>query len=260
LSYVYSNRHTAADAQHAYLSAILDPYTVSRLSTLRVPLSNASCLEVGAGGGSIAVWLAEQVGPKGQVLAIDIAPRRVPARERLEVRQHDITTGVPPGSWDLIHARLLLMHLPQRVEVLHKLATALAPGGALVVEDWDQTWLAGRVLHAPSAAHAALWAAFNDALVAVFVKAGVDPGWASKAPGAMVDAGLVDVTAQVRCDSWAGGTAGALLGAASISQLRERLRAEGLSDDDLDQVIGLVHDPQLMIRHYPLVQTVGYRP
>src|SRR4051812_39774140 len=33
------------------------------------------CLEVGAGGGSVAVWVAEQVGVTGSVLATDIDTR-----------------------------------------------------------------------------------------------------------------------------------------------------------------------------------------
>jgi NitT/TauT family transport system substrate-binding protein len=258
--YVYSNAHTAAEAQHQRLSQILDPGTRSRLCGLHTPLPGAACLEVGAGGGSIAVWLAEQVGPDGQVLAVDIAPRPMPVHPRLQVRQHDITTGVPAGQWDVIHARLTLMHVPDRIPVLHMLASALTPGGALVVEDWDQTWLAGRVLRAPSAQHGALWTRFNDALINVFVEAGVDPGWASRAPAVMTDAGMVDVSATVRCESWTGGSAGALLGVSSIAQLRERLLGEGLSHQDLDEVSALMHNPQLMIRLYPLVQTVGYRP
>jgi SAM-dependent methyltransferase len=259
-SYVYSNEHDAAEAQHQRLAAILDPGSILCLSRLRVPLRGANCLEVGAGGGSIASWLAEQVGPDGWVLANDIAPRPMPAHQRLQVLQHDITTGVPAGRWDVIHARLTLMHLSERVQVLRMLARALAPGGVLVVEDWDQTWRAGRVLRAPSAQHEALWTAFNDALIAVFVKAGVDPGWASRAPSAMTDAGLVDVAASVCCDSWTGGSAGALLSVSSIGQLRDRLLDEGLSDQDLDEVSALMYDPQLMIRLYPLVQSVGYRP
>jgi SAM-dependent methyltransferase len=258
--YVYSNTHTAADAQHQRLSAILDTDTIGGLSRLPVPWHTAAALEVGYGGGSIAAWLAGKVGPAGRVLATDIAPRTLPANPRLRVIRHDITTGVPAGPWDLIHARLVLMHLPQRRQVLAALADALAPGGVLVIEDWDQTWTAGRVLRAPSAEQEQLWVAFNDAVITVFVDAGVDPGWASRVPSAMTDAGLIDVTATARCQSWTGGTPGALLGASTIEQLRPQLRRQGLSDDDLDHVSELLHDPQFMIRQYPLVHSVGYRP
>lgn len=259
--YVYRNAGAAANIHHDLLAAICNPGTVARLSGLRVDLWGARCLEVGAGGGTIASWLAEQVGPDGLVLATDAAPMPIRKHPQLAVRQHNIVTEqVPDGPWNLIHVRLLLMHLPQRDEVLGRLATALAPGGALLVEDWDQTWLAGRVLRSPSAAARQLWESFHDALLAVFAQAGVDPGWAIRVPEVMADAGLVDIDANIHTQSWPAGTAGAHLAVSSIRQLRPELRAQGLSDDHLDQVVALTDDPQVMVRPPLMVSTVGYRP
>ena len=50
------------------------------------------CLEVGAGAGSIAGWLADRVGPSGQVIATDLDTRFLEqqARPNLEVRRHDV--------------------------------------------------------------------------------------------------------------------------------------------------------------------------
>jgi protein-L-isoaspartate O-methyltransferase len=98
------------------------------------------CLEVGAGSGSIARWMADQVGPAGRVMAVDLDPRwcRSDGREQLEVRALDLVAQpVPEGPWDVIHERLVLQHLPQRLEVLTRLVDALAPGGLLLVEDFD---------------------------------------------------------------------------------------------------------------------------
>jgi SAM-dependent methyltransferase len=229
-SYVYSNDHAGAQAQHDRLAQVLDPHTISLFDSLGIPFPGLRCLEVGYGGGSVATWLAEH---GADVTALDVEPRAITAHDRLRVLQHDITTGVPAGPWQLIHARLVLMHLPQREQVLTALADALRPGGALVIEDWDQTWRTGRVLRAPTPADQALWTMFNDLLVNVFLKAGVDPGWASRVPAAMTDAGLVDISATVRCQSWAGGSPGALLSVGSVDQLRDRLLDEGLSDQDL---------------------------
>jgi SAM-dependent methyltransferase len=55
------------------------------------------------------------------------------------LQAHDLTAGEPiPGApFDLVYARLLLFHLPQRVEVLARLWDAVAPGGHLVVQDYD---------------------------------------------------------------------------------------------------------------------------
>src|SRR5215831_15233185 len=99
-----------------------------------------NCLEIGAGDGSVARWMAARVGPAGFVLATDIYPRFVlhkgPAN--MEVRVHDIVTaGLPEGVYDLIHARLVLVWLPARLTVLDKLVKALRPGGWLLIEDYD---------------------------------------------------------------------------------------------------------------------------
>lgn len=49
-----------------------------------------------------------------------------------------VTSGaLPAGAFNLVHARLLLEHLPQRDEVLRALVRALRLGGWLLVEDFD---------------------------------------------------------------------------------------------------------------------------
>ena len=52
---------------------------------------------------------------------------------------HDLTADepVPGGPFDLVYARLLLIHLPDRAAVLARLWDAVAPGGYLVVQDYD---------------------------------------------------------------------------------------------------------------------------
>ena len=47
------------------------------------------------------------------------------------------TKTFPTAQWDLIHERLVLVHIPRRLEVLDRLVEALAPGGWIVLEDFD---------------------------------------------------------------------------------------------------------------------------
>jgi 2-polyprenyl-3-methyl-5-hydroxy-6-metoxy-1,4-benzoquinol methylase len=56
---------------------------------------------------------------------------------------HDIASDPhDAGSFELIHPRLVLEHLPTRLAVVEKLVAALCPGGWLVVEDLDFSgWL-----------------------------------------------------------------------------------------------------------------------
>src|SRR5919109_617564 len=86
------------------------------------------CLEVGCGAGSIALWLSEQVGPTGSVLATDLDPRYMAdhSRANLTVIRHDFTRdALEPASFDLIHARAVLMHTRDRKAALDKLIAAL---------------------------------------------------------------------------------------------------------------------------------------
>jgi ubiquinone/menaquinone biosynthesis C-methylase UbiE len=70
-----------------------------------------SCLEVGAGAGSIARWLAQRVGSIGRVVATDLDTRffEDAAGTNLEVWRHDVTRDpFPTAEFDLVHVRWLL--------------------------------------------------------------------------------------------------------------------------------------------------------
>jgi ubiquinone/menaquinone biosynthesis C-methylase UbiE len=101
------------------------------------------CLEVGGGGGSVARWLAGQVGPAGHVTCTDLDTRiielgRAAAGANLDVKRHDIARDpLPSGAYDLVHARLVLIHVIEREHALEKMADALKPGGWLIIEDFD---------------------------------------------------------------------------------------------------------------------------
>ena len=77
-AYTFDNDDPAAAERLALSSAVLDGFTISRLVPLG-ELTGRRCLELGAGNGSVAGWLADQAGPTGQVLATDINIRHIPA-------------------------------------------------------------------------------------------------------------------------------------------------------------------------------------
>ena len=138
-TYSFDNDDPDAANRHNYLPAMLDGLTTSRLASIG-DLTGKRCLELGAGGGSVARWLASRVGPAGRVLATDINTRHLRTDPGYEVLPHDLVSEpVPAGPWDVIHARLVLLHMPQRGRVLRRLASALAPGGALALEELETT-------------------------------------------------------------------------------------------------------------------------
>ena len=260
LSYVFDNDHPEAADRHGQLPAILDEFTVSRLSSLG-DLTGLRCLETGAGGGSIAAWLARATGPTGRVLATDVNIRHLPPSPPYDVLVHDLENEpVPDGPWDVIHARLVLLHLPGREAVLQRLAAALAPGGALVVEDFETTFRK-LVLAAPSPQAAQLVDRYHELLVERVLPAhGNDPTWAGRAPAAMLEAGLTDVDTVIEARSWPGGTAGTLLIGANIAQAREDFLAAGMTEAQLDELSRLVTDPRLVLRGHFTYSTIGRRP
>jgi ubiquinone/menaquinone biosynthesis C-methylase UbiE len=108
----------------------------------------AHCLDAGCGPGETMRAMAERVGPAGRVTGIDadaalgsltLAALHGAGHRQCAFHAHDLTAGEPiPGApFDLVYARLLLFHLPQRPEVLARLWDAVAPGGHLLIQDYD---------------------------------------------------------------------------------------------------------------------------
>ena len=151
------------------------------------------CLEVGAGTGSVAAWLHDRVGERGHVVATDIETRWLEplAGPNLELRRHDVTVDpIEPSAYDLIHLRLVLMHLPERDAVIARLAAALRPGGWLVVHDYD--------VHTSAVAHPAdaTWTKVCHACFDILRSAGADVGYGRTIATALELVGLADVSAE----------------------------------------------------------------
>lgn len=93
-----------------------------------------------AGSASVPLGLAERVGPTGAVVAtdIDVSWTRDIGSGVIEVLRHDMAADPPPpGGFDLVHARLVLVHVTDRAEALRRMVRALRPGGRLLLEDAD---------------------------------------------------------------------------------------------------------------------------
>jgi 2-polyprenyl-3-methyl-5-hydroxy-6-metoxy-1,4-benzoquinol methylase len=137
-----------------HLQQSLDVLTIERLERLGLQ-QGWRCLEVGAGAGSIASWLARQVGQEGSVVATDIDTRLLDNTQEpnLEIRRQNILVDdLEQGSYDLVHTRAVLMHLADPLQAMQKMAAALRPDGWLLVEEFD--WISfGAVDTANPASH-----------------------------------------------------------------------------------------------------------
>jgi len=113
-----------------------------------------TCVDVGAGGGDVSVALAEIVGHEGRVYAVDSDPL---ARD--EVAQaagaHSQVLAITqagedlrlPEEVDLAFCRFLLLHVAQPSRVLDRMASAVRPGGWVVVQ--EPVTSAGRIAGDP---------------------------------------------------------------------------------------------------------------
>jgi hypothetical protein len=218
-----------------------------------------ACWEIGAGGGSIAQWLAERVGPAGSVLATDIDPRFIPPSQlgHLEVARHDITAdAIPPARYHLIHARLVLSHLPQRRDVLVRLTQALRPDGWLVIEDFCHVYERGSEPTSPADAkfrkvHAAL-ADFLDRAT------GNPLDYATWLPQLLASLGLADVGGEGRLVFGQGGSPAARVIEAALRQVGDQMIAAGLVDRPaLDEAIVFLTTPTSMVSPPLLVSAWG---
>lgn len=197
------------------------------------------CLEAGAGAGSVARWLATHVGPKGHVFAVDLDTRFLSDLQQtnIDVHQMDVVSEDLPGAaFDLVHARLLLIHLPAREAVIHKLVRSLKPGGWLLLEEREAAAMPIRMPVLDAA-----WRGMEGALCA----GGVGTGWAHTMPGLLHHEGLIDIGAEGEIPVFQGGSATAHFWCITWEQMRVRMIATGFVDNDgIDDAMNLLRQRQ----------------
>jgi ubiquinone/menaquinone biosynthesis C-methylase UbiE len=134
-------------------------------------------LDIGCGPGDVSLIAARLVGPTGRVIGIDASPDIVALARKRAVENgvttvsferstvDDITLDEPV---DAVIGRLILMHLPEPVAALRRLATLVRPGGVIAFCDFDMT-AARSVPWLPT------WETAAEAIASTFRGAGLDP-------------------------------------------------------------------------------------
>jgi len=199
-----TGRERAEDQRLDLLEELFDPASRRRRDFVR---PGWRCLEVGAGRGSMAVWLAERVGPSGRVVATDIDLTYLERLNlpNLEVRRHNILEdsldALRVGSFDLVSSRLLLFWLAGKQEsAIRRMAELLRPGGWLVDEDGD--WgTVGPVDPAHS-----LYTPYYDAYREWWASRGYDPTFGRKLPALFERCGLGNIHHETSAEVAPGGS------------------------------------------------------
>jgi SAM-dependent methyltransferase len=234
-----------------------DPLTAAALAAVGV-VPGWHVWEVGAGGGSVARRLSELVGPAGSVLATDLDPGPVAALGLPNVRalRHDLLADPPPADdLDLVHSRLVLLHLPRRREAVGRMAAALRPGGALVLGDVDFAD------HAPLAAPEPSWTRMWDGFREAATGAGWDLEIGRRLPEMLQEARLERVESLRMGGDVAGGSLRCRLQRATLERLRPAILATGRCDAaDLDAAGAMLLDPARAFRSPEIWAAWGRRP
>jgi ubiquinone/menaquinone biosynthesis C-methylase UbiE len=222
-----------ADELASDSSALLDRVALRR---------GDSAIDFGCGPRGVLELLSARVSPGGRVVGLDADPTHVAMASQLvadrglsdvEIVCADARhTGLEDGSFDLVHARTLLVTVPEPAEVLAEMVRLVRPGG----------WVAGlepdgeaAICYPPDPAFDRLCELF---LIA-FSHSGADPCTGRRMAELYRQAGLEDVTVEVRAGVYPAGHSRRTIRADLIRSLRPQILEMGLADErELDQLDG----------------------
>ena len=160
-----------------------------------------SAIDLGCGPRGILDLLAERVSPGGRVVGLDAdqahasmaaefaAGQGLPGVEIVTADAR--RTGLPPGSFDLVHARTLLINVPDPLQVVAEMGRLARPGGWVAAMEPDVEYT---MCYPPHPAFTRICAIFP----VVFGRNGADPHIGRRVPELFRQAGLADVRVEAR--------------------------------------------------------------
>lgn len=217
------------------------------------------CLEVGAGAGSIVRWLEQRVGPSGKVVALDTNPRflRGSSSSTIEIMQGDICdTELPLATFDLVHARYVMIHIAEYRKAFERMLRCVKPGGWVVIEEPD--FQAARAVTGPEEARLS-FGRVTDAIERMFTSLGMDYALGAQLPALFQEYDLSHLTVEHEGHLSAGGAMVAQLMKLSAEQLRDKYVATGkVTEADIEQYCRLADDPDAWAIYYATVAVTGW--
>jgi ubiquinone/menaquinone biosynthesis C-methylase UbiE len=197
-------------------------------------------LDLGCGPRGSIELLRERVTATGRVVGLDADPAHVAmAREltaQLGLDNVDIAaadarhTGLPAGSFDLVHARTLLVTVPEPEAVVAEMTRLARPGGWVASLEPDMEY---SLCYPPLPAWDRLCEIFNRA----FGRNGADPFIGRRVSELYREAGLADISVEMRAPVYPAGHSRRTIRADLVRSMRPMIIELGLADDrELDQV------------------------
>jgi ubiquinone/menaquinone biosynthesis C-methylase UbiE len=220
------------------LARVMRPTTLDLLRRAGIQ-PGMTCLEVGCGGGDLACDMAQMVGLAGNIVATDIDEKKLEIAGQeaqaqqlanVEFRLADITETDPGTSFDLVHARFLLTHLPNPAQALARMRQALRPGGVVVIEDID---FRGHFSHPETVA----LGRYVELYTEVVRRKGADANIGPRLPALLRETGFENVRMNVVQPAGSDGEV-KLLNPRTMENIADAVLAEGLADaDEVDRLV-----------------------
>ncbi len=256
-SYLLANADAVAAQRLDALSALFNPTTFRHLRDLGLA-PGWRVWEVGAGSRSVPQWIAEQT--QTRVVATDIDTSVLgESDDAIDVRTHDIgVDDAMEGQFDLVHARLVLVHVADRERALATMMSSLRPGGWLLVEDADPQLQPLTCLDERGPREQLANRLKRD-FRPLLVQRGVDVAFGRTLPHQLCAHGLSNVGADAYFP--VGGPRCAELELRTLDQIAARLLEAGLATtDEIAMHREAIESGELDFATSPLISAWGQRP
>ena len=246
--YIFSSQEK--EAEYERLCLIQDSFDEkTQKHLLKAGLKEGmDCLEVGAGAGSIALWMKDQLGPSGSVLGVDLNTVYLENKD-VALMQGDILELEITQKFDLIHLRYLLIHNKNSEAILTKLNTLLKPNGKLVIEEPDFTlakWIDTEDMQACKRV--------NSAICKMFENRGLKAHYGSIAHLSLQEVGFEIEESRSYLNLCSGTEDVARLMASSTKALSQvYIDTKLCSQDDIDKYINACEDRESLAVYYATI-------
>jgi SAM-dependent methyltransferase len=228
----------------------------------------ARAIDLGCGPQGVLDLLAERVGPRGSVVGVDMSAHAVQLATAFAVDHHLSNvevrvgnakdTGLPRASFDVAHARLVLVNVPEPERIVAEMVALVRPGGVVALHEAD--WMT-HSCEPPSPA----WSRLLQVLDAHARAQGTDLYIGRRVPALLRAAGLADIQVRPVIHAYPPGHSHRPLLLRFIGNVREQVLAQGLlsaveMDDLTASLQAHLDDPETLVVSCLLFQVWGRRP
>ncbi|WP_019217675.1 class I SAM-dependent methyltransferase [Legionella tunisiensis] len=137
----YLLQNSSAKTEFERLQLIENIYNQTSFSLLTQAGINVGwkCLEIGAGAGGVAKWMAQKVTKKGAVVAVDINPIYLQNDDNITTIQADVCQDntLPNEEYDCVFSRFVLEHLANSQVAINNMVKRVKNNGYILLETLD---------------------------------------------------------------------------------------------------------------------------